>query len=105
MAHRDEPNQNAPDPHDFEQRLNAKLEARRVKEAETKASGWGQGVRYGTEFAGGVLVGAGLGYLTDQFFNWTPWGLLTGVILGFAAGTLNVVRAAQSMNQSDDASS
>jgi ATP synthase protein I len=50
-------------------------------------------------------VGAGLGYLTDQFFNWTPWGLLTGVLLGFAAGTLNVVRAAQSMNQSDDASS
>jgi len=105
MSRRDEPNHTSPDPDDFEHRLNAKLEERRARLAPKDPSGWGMGIRYGTEFAGGVLVGAGLGYLADQGFGWTPWGLLVGVLLGFAAGTLNVVRAAQSMSQSDDASS
>jgi len=60
-------------------------------------------VRYGSEFAGGVLAGAGLGYLADRVLGWSPWGLLVGVLLGFVAGTLNVVRAASNMNR--DASS
>lgn len=83
--------------------MNAKLEARREKEAERGPTGWGLGLRYGSEFAGGVLAGAGLGYLADWAFGWSPWGLLAGVILGFAAGTMNVVRAAQSVNNQDGA--
>ena len=79
--------------------MNARLEKRRLEEAREAPSNWSQGLRYGSEFAGGVLAGAGLGYLADRFLGWTPWGLLAGVLLGFAAGTLNVVRAAQSMTR------
>lgn len=103
MSRRDTPISDLPDRDDFERRLNAKLEARREKEAERGPSGWSIGIRYGSEFAGGVLAGAGLGYLADRFFGWTPWGLLVGVLFGFAAGTLNVVRAAQSVNNQDGA--
>ncbi|MEQ8405057.1 MAG: AtpZ/AtpI family protein [Oceanicaulis sp.] len=99
MSRRDDPIQNASDRDDFERRLEAKLEKRRAEQAEKAPSNWSQGVRYGSEFAGGVLAGAGLGYLADRAFGWTPWGLLIGVLLGFAAGTLNVVRAASSMNR------
>ncbi len=103
MSRRDTPIHNLPDRDEFERRLNAKLEARREKEAKRSPKGWSIGLRYGSEFAGGVLAGAGLGYLADRFLGWTPWGLLVGVTFGFAAGTLNVVRAAQSVNNQDDA--
>jgi ATP synthase protein I len=48
---------------------------------------------------GGVITGGGLGFIVDWLFGLSPWGLFIGVILGFAAGTLNVVRAAQSINR------
>ncbi|WP_233354549.1 AtpZ/AtpI family protein [Woodsholea maritima] len=85
---------------DFERRLNAKLAARRAEDAKRNASpnGWALGMRYGTEFAAGVLVGAALGYGADRLFGWSPFGILAGVLLGFAAGTLNVVRAAAEVN-------
>jgi F0F1-type ATP synthase assembly protein I len=35
----------------------------------------------------------------DWLFGTTPWGLFIGVFVGFAAGTLNVVRAAQDLNR------
>lgn len=101
MSRRDDPFLNPSDRDDFERRLEAKLEKRRADEAERAPSNWSQGVRYGSEFAGGVLAGAGLGYLADLVFGWTPWGLLVGVLLGFVAGTLNVVRAASSMNRDE----
>lgn len=47
-----------------------------------------------SEFVAGVLVGAGLGYLLDQFAGTSPWGLIVFLMLGFAAGVLNVLRAA-----------
>ena len=43
---------------------------------------------------GGVLVGAGLGWLLDRWLGTTPWGLIVFLLLGFAAGILNVMRAA-----------
>lgn len=100
------PRRDTPDPSDltdrddFERRLAAKLDARRAEEekANRPPSGWALGIRYGSEFAGGVLIGAGLGLLLDWWLGWTPWGLLGGVVLGFAAGVTNVVRAAQSVN-------
>jgi len=102
MSRRDDPHPTQSDRDDFERRLNAKLEERRAREAETRASGWSQGIRYGSEFFGGVIAGAGLGFIADWLTGWSPWGLVTGMILGFAAGTLNIVRAAKSMNRSGE---
>ncbi|AZU03717.1 hypothetical protein X907_1179 [Glycocaulis alkaliphilus] len=38
-----------------------------------------------------------MGLMADHFFGWSPIGLLIGVVLGFAAGSLNIVRAVKSM--------
>ena len=46
---------------------------------------------------GGVVAGVFVGLLADHFFGWSPFGLLAGVVIGFAAGTLNIVRAAKSL--------
>lgn len=57
------------------------------------SAGWGAAVKISSEFIGGVLVGAGIGYLIDKIAGTSPWGLIVFLLLGFAAGTLNVMRA------------
>jgi ATP synthase protein I len=42
----------------------------------------------------GVLVGAGIGWTLDRVLGISPWGLIVFLLLGFAAGVANVVRAA-----------
>jgi ATP synthase protein I len=58
-----------------------------------------RGLRLGSEFVAAVIVGAGLGYLLDMWLHTSPWLFLVMVMVGFAAGVLNVVRAAAQMNQ------
>jgi len=41
-----------------------------------------------------VVVGAGLGWGIDRLLGVGPWGLIVFLLLGFAAGVLNVMRAA-----------
>src|ERR1700742_2817918 len=61
-------------------------------------SGLSRGWRLGSEFVAAVLVGAGLGYLIDSILPTRPWAMVVLLLLGFAAGVLNVVRAARQMN-------
>jgi ATP synthase protein I len=42
----------------------------------------------------GVLVGAGIGWALDRVLGISPWGLIVFLLLGFAAGVVNVIRAA-----------
>ena len=58
------------------------------------ASGYAKGFRLSSELVAGVIVGAGLGWLVDRWFGITPWGLIIFLLLGFAAGVLNVMRSA-----------
>jgi ATP synthase protein I len=51
-------------------------------------------LRFGGEFGAAILVGAGLGFGADHFLHTQPWGLGIGLVLGFAAGIMNAVRAA-----------
>ncbi|WP_245427322.1 AtpZ/AtpI family protein [Pleomorphomonas carboxyditropha] len=57
-------------------------------------SGFGQAMKVGSEFVAGVIVGFVIGYTIDRLFGTTPWGMIVFLLLGFAAGTLNVMRAA-----------
>jgi ATP synthase protein I len=57
-------------------------------------SGMARGIRLSTELVAGVLVGAGIGWGLDRWLGISPWGLIVFLLLGFAAGVLNVVRAA-----------
>ena len=58
------------------------------------ASGYARGFRLSSELVAGVLVGAGLGWLIDRWLGISPWGLIVFLLLGFAAGVLNVMRSA-----------
>jgi len=57
------------------------------------ASGYAQGFRLSSELVAGVVVGAGLGWFLDRLLGSSPWGLIIFMLLGFAAGVLNVVRS------------
>jgi ATP synthase protein I len=58
-------------------------------------------MRFGGEFGAAVLVGALLGYGVDYFLHSQPWGLIIGLVLGFATGVVNVVRTAQAYNRAN----
>jgi ATP synthase protein I len=60
----------------------------------TTASGYARGFRLSSELVAGVVVGAGIGWLIDRWLGVSPWGLIVFVLLGFAAGVLNVMRSA-----------
>lgn len=71
-------------------RPGAKAEPHASSSAAT--SGWGQAVRVSSEFIAGVIVGGGIGWMVDWFFGISPIGLVIFLLLGFAAGVLNVLR-------------
>ena len=65
-------------------------------EADSAATGPGvaKAFKLSSEFIAGVVAGAGLGFLIDNFAGTTPWGMIIFLLLGFAAGVLNVLRSA-----------
>jgi ATP synthase protein I len=67
-------------------------------EASPEMSGMARGMRIGTEFIAAILVGAGFGYLIDLGLGTSSWGLLIMLLVGFAAGILNVTRVVAQMN-------
>ena len=89
---------------DLEARIARAQNERRVAEQAAQApakdmSGWNRGMRLGSEFIAAILVGAGMGYLLDLWLHMSPWLLLVMLMVGFAAGVLNVIRAASEMNK------
>ena len=55
-------------------------------------NGVAQGLKIASEFIAGILVGAAIGYAIDRLFGTTPFGLIVFLMIGFAAGVLNVIR-------------
>jgi ATP synthase protein I len=62
--------------------------------ASAPPSGLGAALRISTELFAGVIVGGGLGYFLDRALGSSPICLVLFVLIGFAAGTVNLVRAA-----------
>ena len=87
--------------------LRKTLDAGKQREADRQAgmrggnSGMGQALKLGSEFVAGVVVGFALGYGIDYALGTTPWGMIIFLLLGFAAGTLNVMRAAGMVAEPD----
>jgi ATP synthase protein I len=67
--------------------------------------------RAGTAYQGAfesvfaILIGAGLGYWADATFDSAPWGLLVGLLLGFGAFVLRLVRLARQLESLNEATS
>jgi ATP synthase protein I len=53
-----------------------------------------QAYRIIAELFGGVLVGLAVGFGVDQLFDTAPWGLLGGVLIGFALAVYMARRTA-----------
>ncbi|MCG6113801.1 MAG: AtpZ/AtpI family protein [Mesorhizobium sp.] len=83
--------------------LDAALAARRpaaTNEGEKQTGslqGVGNALKLSSEFIAAIVVGVGLGWFIDQFAGTSPWGLIVFLLLGFAAGVVNVLRAAGRM--------
>lgn len=70
----------------------------RPADAGTAASGASRGYRLAAEFVAAIIVGAGLGYGIDSLAGTRPWAMVGFLLVGFAAGVLNMVRATKEMN-------
>ena len=46
-----------------------------------------------------ILIGAGFGYLADAKLGIAPWGVLGGLLLGFSAFILRLVRLARTLSE------
>jgi len=55
-------------------------------------------LRVATELIAGVIVGGFVGWWVDHYFKTSPWGLIGFLLLGTAAGIINLIRAVQRMN-------
>ncbi|MEJ1157816.1 AtpZ/AtpI family protein [Prosthecomicrobium sp. N25] len=79
----------------LEERLKAhqKAERARAERPRSSSTGYALAVRLGSEFIAAVLVGAGIGWSFDRFAGTAPFGMIVFLLLGFAAGVLNVLRA------------
>lgn len=60
----------------------------------TGQAGFGQALRLGSEFVAAILVGSAIGWAVDRLLGTGPFGLIVFLLLGFAAGVLNVLRMA-----------
>jgi ATP synthase protein I len=58
------------------------------------ASGLARGLRLSTELVAGVVVGGLIGWFLDRWLGISPWAFIVFVLLGFAAGMLNLMRSA-----------
>lgn len=56
-------------------------------------SALGRAFRLSTEFVAGIIAGGLLGWGFDALVGSRPWGMIVFVMLGFAAGIYNVMRA------------
>jgi ATP synthase protein I len=85
------------------QALDAHEARQKAEEEEARGEGTmagiGAALRLSTEFVSGVVVGGVLGYLVDWWLGITPWGMIVFLLLGFAAGVLNVLRSAGLIQQ------
>jgi ATP synthase protein I len=83
-------------------RLDEKLDAREAEELRNRPapapnaadrSGFSGGLKLSGDFVGGVVAGFAVGWAFDKLTGWSPWGLIVFLLLGFAAGVLNVLRS------------
>ena len=74
-------------------------EAEAELDAEMRGRGMAYGMRMAAELVAAVIVGGAIGYGLDRWLGSTPWLFLLFLVLGFAAGVLNVVRAYEKMQK------
>jgi ATP synthase protein I len=77
--------------------LDDKLDAHRPDPVDERAakmerSNYAMAVRVSSDFIAAIFVGGALGWFLDSVAGTSPFGLIVLLLLGFAAGVLNVMR-------------
>jgi len=89
--------------------FNARLKAARDERTEKEqaavgrrqaSKGAGIGMRIGIELLAAVLVGGGIGLFIDRWLDTAPIFMLAFVVLGFAAGVMDVLRILKGLDTS-----
>lgn len=83
--------------HDLEGRVRDARERHGTgpKDAEARGAAMGQALKLSTELIAGVAVGGFIGWWLDRVFGTAPFLMVLFLLLGGAAGIINVVRSAQ----------
>src|SRR5687767_4601524 len=83
----------------FDRRLKDMARDVKARDApgERRSSAYSFGFRLATDLLAGVLGGFAIGWGLDYWLGTSPLFLLGLIVLGMAAGILNVIRAASSM--------
>jgi ATP synthase protein I len=71
----------------------------RSKKGDGDRSGMAIGLRLSAELIAGLLFGLGVGWLLDRWLGTAPWLLLVFMLLGIAAGIMNVIRTGNRANE------
>jgi ATP synthase protein I len=83
--------------------LNTRVNAARQANEPKQQGGLNEGTTYGiatrlvAELIAGLLIGVFAGWYLDQLFDTKPWLMIIFIIIGAAAGILNVMRAAKQL--------
>lgn len=79
---------------ELESRIRDVREKHEPEPSSAEESGKGRVWRDGSELIAGIAVGGYLGYLLDGWLDISPAFTVTGILLGMAAGAMNIYRAA-----------
>ena len=91
-------------PEDFKTRLKiakSKLKKNDHLNDDKKGSFMGSAFKLGTELVAAVAVGTIIGFILDNWFGTKPWLIIIFFFIGSAAGMLNVIRSAKTMQKRD----
>ena len=91
-------------PEDFKTRLKiakSKIKNQVQSDVEKKGTFMGSAFKLGTELVAAVAVGTIIGFILDSWFDTKPWLIIIFFFLGAAAGMLNVIRAANKMQEKE----
>ncbi|WP_421792445.1 AtpZ/AtpI family protein [Hyphobacterium sp.] len=93
---------------DFDRRLKEKRkpwQTEEIDEAGERGKAWSVAIRASSDLIAGLFVGGVLGWAIDRLAGTSPWFLLVGIGLGFAAGMRNLMRSAMKAEAENTSSS
>ena len=91
-------------PEDFKTRLQiakSKIKKQAQSNDEKRGSFMGSAFKLGTELVAAVAVGTIFGFILDSWFGTKPWLIIIFFFLGSVAGIMNVIKAANRMQEND----
>lgn len=79
------------------EKVKAEARAKRGPESDGRARGaaMGQAMKIAIELVVGIAVGGFIGKILDDQFGTAPWLMIVFLMLGFAAGLMNIIRTAR----------